>query len=115
MVTNTEVRQAFANGRTGVSNDTGSMKTVSARNGDTLLVGYNHAIYAERDSDSGSITVHEGWADWAYNQNPNAEATPRHIREVKSLADSVTQRTPSADSAPESIADIGRFGLRSDE
>lgn len=109
-LTNAELREAFADGRSNVRNHTGSMGTIRLPNGDVALVGYGHAIYAENSD--GHITVHEGWSDWAYNQNPQAEATPRHIRNLKPLADSMTSRTPSAASPPKEIREIGRLGMR---
>jgi hypothetical protein len=115
-VTNSELRTAFSDGEVGVRNQTGSMATIELRNGDTALVGYGHAIYAERDADSGEITVHAGWTDWAISQHNNAEATPRHISRLMDRFENarITDRQPSAASKPDSVREIGRFGLRSE-
>ena len=111
-LTNSELRRKFAQGETGYRNHTGSMGTVELRNGDTALIGYGHAIYAERDANDGAITLHRGWIDWALGQHENAEATPRHIRNLEPLADRSTDRNPSAAAPPNEIREIGRMGMR---
>ena len=55
-----KLAQRFESGHT-----TGSASNVTiqeAQDGSTLLVGYGHAVYAER-TPSGLITVFEGWAN----------------------------------------------------
>jgi len=91
------------------------MEIQQLRNGNTALVGYGWALYAERD-DSGHITVYDGWRDWAQKQGEGqAEATPRHIRNLESLADSHSANNPQTASAPESVREIGRMGLEAPE
>ena len=110
--TNAELRAEFTNDNAGERNHTGSMRTERLRNGDLALIGYDHCIYAERCSSTGEITVHRGWIDWALSQSSDAEATPRHIRRLEPLADSTTDRNPSAAATPDSVREIGRLGLR---
>jgi len=109
MYTNADVRQKFRQGISGIENQSGSMETTELPNGNLGLVGYGHALYAERNP-SGEITVYQGWTEWANNQSFNAEATPRHIRAVTEFADRVEDRNPSLKAPPESIAEIGRMG-----
>jgi len=109
--TNREVLSAFEQGRAGVENKTGTMETRELEDGSVELVGYGWQRYAINED--GNVTVFAGWAEWANEQSSDAEATPRHIRNVVEIADNVVNRTPQVAPAPRSVQRIGHVGRQS--
>lgn len=116
--TNSDTYNAFLNGAQNGSNRTGSMTIDTLPDGTTVLLDYGWAKIAERDPDTGEVTIFEGWVDWAKNQANRAETTPRHVRELRQRARSsrypvsVSDRNPQAASTPRTVREIGHANIR---
>ena len=74
---NRELIRRFVEGKT--SGKACNMEIREA-DGKTLLVGYGWARYAERQKDSGEITLFDGWYGYS-------STTSRHVNMVRSHAD----------------------------
>jgi len=116
--TNADAFEAFLNGAQSGSNRTGSMTIDTLPDGTTVLLDYGWAEIAERDPDTGEVTVFEGWEQWAKEQARCAETTPRHVRTLKEMAQSspypvsVSDRNPKAASTPDEVRQIGHANIR---
>lgn len=82
---NVKLIQAFKSGVTEGKNHTGSMSIYAYENGDTLLVGYDNAIYAHRNGGTNEVTK---FIEWVYGSNTNKQ----HIESFD--ADHVVQAQP---------------------
>ena len=106
--TNAETFDKFANGKSGVTNKTGTLETRELQDGSVELVSYGWqrlALY-----DDGGIVVFTGWRDWAKKQDEDAETTPRHVRELEKVADVTRNAAPQIASPPSSVGEIGHVG-----
>jgi len=117
--TNSETFAAFINGATSGSNRTGTMSITTLPDGTTALLDYGWAKIAERDPETGDVTVFEGWTRWAKSQANRAETTPRHVRNVKSTARltegvsvTLSKRNPQAAATPNEVRQIGHANIR---
>jgi len=82
--------------------DLDRVETEIADPDDTVVVAYGWAIYAHRAQD-GTITVFDGWADWAIEVGNCADATPRHISSLATYADRTINATPQCDDKPTAL------------
>jgi len=117
--TNADTFEAFVNGAQNGQNRTGSMNIETLPDGTTALLDYGWAIIAERDPDTESVTVFEGWTDWANAQDARAETTPRHVSNVleeaqsaESVSVTVSERNPQAAATPNRVREIGHANIR---
>lgn len=67
---NVELIKAFKAGEAEGENHTGSMSIMGFANGDTLLVGYDNAVYAHRNADTKEVTK---FLDWVYGSGTNKQ------------------------------------------
>lgn len=117
--TNATLRAAFLNGAQNGTNRTGTMSIETLPDGTTALLDYGWAKIAERDPDTGDVTVFEGWTEWAKGQDSRAETTPRHVREIRQYAEkaegigvTVSERNPQAAATPNRVREIGHANIR---
>ena len=117
--TNSEAFEAFVNGATSGSNRTGTMSITTLPDGTTVLLDYGWAKIAERDPETGEVTVFEGWNRWAKSQSRRAETTPRHVRNIKKTARltegvsvTLSKRNPQAAATPNEVREIGHANIR---
>lgn len=117
--TNAALREAFMAGAESGTNRTESMSIRLLPDGTTALLDYEWAKIAERDPDTGDVTVFEGWIDWSKNQASRAETTPRHVREIRQEAEraegvrvTVSERNPQFAATPNRVREIGHVNIR---
>lgn len=89
--TNTSIGDAFFSGeKKGTSN---SMKIVS-KGDKTLLVGYGHAVYAERDNNTHIVTFFKGWDK--YSPTTSKQLSQTRLRNVENVSDKAPSMTDYA-------------------
>lgn len=109
-----------------------SLQIQELPNGNTVLIGYGWAKYAEKDSETGDVTVYAGWREWAFNQMDNQGGYPTTARHIDNLIQtleptsvvdllnpSYTVRedsfTPEVAETARTVREIGRLGRHQPE
>jgi len=122
--TNSELVESFTNGAASGHNyppETGrdpTLEIVELPDETTALVSYGWQKLAERDPDTGEVTIFGGWESWAWEQfgaSRGEPTTARHLRIVREAVEeaplgvSEVSRAPKVASTPRQVRAIGHY------